>query len=89
MPCSSLLSDCEAGSSSPESSAKGGMEKKKKQFPWLPLDCTSGQGDLLPPPAQATGWDVPGQREGAPSPALTPRSPISLAPLCMRMQSMA
>lgn len=68
VPCSSLLSDCEAGSSSPESSAKGGMEKK--WFPWLPPDHTNlpsqRAGDLLPPPA--TSCLLPWGREVTPSP---------------------
>lgn len=54
VPCSSLLSDCEAGSSSPESSAKGGMEKKKNSFHGYSRTVLTryhrGQGDLLPPP---------------------------------------
>lgn len=61
VPCSSLLSDCEAGSSSPESSAKGGMEKK--WFPWLPPDHTNlpsqRAGDLLPPPMGQGGHSEP------------------------------
>ena len=55
VPCSSLLSDCEAGSSSPESSAKGGMEKKNS-FHGYPRTVLTrhhrGQGDLLPPPVR-------------------------------------
>lgn len=61
-PCSSLLSDCEAGSSSPESSARGGMERRA--FPWLPRGQGPGTGDIPPAtaglgvaaPPRSTAW---------------------------------